>query len=112
MSTTSTRSPSSKSASDIGVSGFILSPSIMSLGRFVLVKPARFKNAATIAPQVVVGRTVIVTAVEEPERTDSLKVSSLSPTDGESAFDSEPEISSIWGDRERTPLTAELGGRH
>ena len=93
--TTSIISPSSKSASAISLSAAILSPSTIKLAPspfFVLFNPAFFKNALTIAPHVVVGRTTSVIFFSVTfDRSTSLN---LSPWDGQGS-PSESEISSV-----------------
>lgn len=93
--TTSIISPSSKSASAISLSAAILSPSTIKLTPspfFLLFNPAFFKNALTIAPHVVVGRTTSVMFFSVTlDRRTSLNVSPWDPQGSAS----ESEISSV-----------------
>lgn len=93
--TTSTKSPSSKSASPISLPGSKGSPSTHSLGPPVFFlgvwylsdSPADFKKALTIAPHVVVERTVReISFWVFPDRRMILN---LSPCDWDSASESE-----------------------
>jgi hypothetical protein len=98
---TSTQSPSSSSATAIGLAGSSFSPSMSScgpalpvdlpVGPCLLSSPADLRKALTIAPHVVVGRTVNV-IVAWAERSVSLNFSP--PPDADSASDSASALGS------------------
>ena len=102
--TTSTQSPSSKPASPIAAEGLILSPSICSTGSafplfrdeggYLFRRPADFKKAFTIAPHVVVGRTVkTISLVVIAERRVNLNFSPPMDSGSDPRFNSSSESS-------------------